>query len=462
MVKLVTFLRRRPLTSFFVVLFLLLLLIVAGNKLTKPAAEVAKGQVVKKVDVYTIGAIPKVKVQAQVQKDGVVTIMAQSSGIVQRVSVREGDKVTKGKNLVSLSTNYQGGNALSLQREIAARGYQNVADTFDAQKDLISKQRDIAGKSADNATQLRDITNKSLDESRSLISLNNDILSSLDSNINSLNASNVGGANDAIILQTKELKSQFASTNNLLNTGLRSAEFQASSDKPPAAIANLQKDIALKQMDIQEKSLDLNRDLGQLQLRLAQVSEALMFPAAPVSGIVQKVNVHAGQSVSPGTPLVTIFNAGGNVSAIARVPRSVASTISRIEASNIRIDEKTFSELPTFVSSEAVDGQLYSVIYAIPEEVQNEIANLAYVEVEIPIGQVDTSSVDPYVPLDAVFQTQDSAFVYVIDGEKAASKKVTLGEVLGQEVAVLSGLSDGDQIILSRNIVAGDSVSTNQ
>jgi hypothetical protein len=85
----VGFIRRRPLTSFFLSLLILFLLIAAGNLLFKQKTDTTpKAPQVKTVQVYNIGEVPKVTVQAQVQKDGVIVVMAQSAGVVQQVNVK--------------------------------------------------------------------------------------------------------------------------------------------------------------------------------------------------------------------------------------------------------------------------------------------------------------------------------------------------------------------------------------
>ena len=43
----------------------------------------------------------------------------------------------------------------------------------------------------------------------------------------------------------------------------------------------------------------------------------------------------------------------------------------------------------------------------------------------------------PFVPLDAVVQTQEKAFVYVVDSKNVArAKKVTLGNIQGRYVEI--------------------------
>ncbi len=452
--------RARPLTAFFVALVVLLGIIVAGNKFQKPGVEVSSAKSPKNVDVYTIGKTPTIKVQAQIQKDGVITIVAQGSGIVQKIAVGEGDTVARGQNLVALSTNYQGGNAPSLSRQLAQVQFQNISDNFDKQKDTIQKQRDLANKNSDNIEQLRQISEKSKDDTNSLLNINQDIVNTLNTNLQNLIGNNTNGQNDQLILATKQQIATFQSAANQLNANRRNLSYSTNTDNSPTQIANLGRDIALRGLDVQEKSLELSKQVAQIQLNLAQVNEALMFPAAVCPGVVQRVHVHVGQMVSAGTPLVTIYNERGNVSAVARVNKNVALSASRIDASNIYIGERVLVQIPRFVSTQATDGQLYSIIYDIGEDYQDDVTNMGYVTIAIPVGHTDSNSVVPFIPVDAVFQTQDSAFVYVVAGQEAAAKKVELGEVVGRDVAVRSGLADGDEIILNRNIVAGDSVTS--
>lgn len=457
--KINRFIKGRPLTAFFVSLAILLLVIIAGNFLTKPKAVVTPPPAPKDVNVYTIGKTPTVKVQAQVQKDGVITIMAQTSGIVQNVAVKEGDAVQRGTNLVSLSTNYQGGNAPSLSRQLAQVQFQNINDTFDKQKDLIQKQRDLADKSSDNTEQLRQISVQNQNDTNSLLSLNQDIVSTLNSNLTNLQNNNVGGINDQLILATKQQISSFQSAVNQLSATSRSLSYTTDTSKNPTQIVNITRDLALEQLDIQQKALELSKKVAQIQLNIAQVAEAQMFPSSPISGVVQKVFVHAGQSVNAGTPLVTIYNAGGNVSAVAKVPQSIARSASKIETSSILIANKVFSTTPSFISTEATDGQLYSIVFDIPEDYQSDLTNLEYVTVEIPVGHSDSNAIIPFIPIDSVFQTQEKSYIYVVKDQKAVAKNIVLGNVLGSDVEVKSGFEDGSQIILNRNIIEGDLVT---
>lgn len=454
-----SFAEQRPLTSLFVVLGILLSLIVAGSILRKSAVEEEIKELPPKiVETYKIGTAPTITIQAKIEKSGVVNIVAQTSGVVQKFHLREGQNVGRGTRLISLSTNYLAGNALSLQRELAESQHQNVENTFDLQKILIDKQKEAAEKTDTNADELRSITDKSLSETRSSIDLNNDILASINEKLTNLEATNVDGSNDELILQTKQLKSQFETANNQLTSALRTAEYQASDDKPAAELANLQREITQKQLELQEKALDLSLETSLIQLKLAQINESLMFPASPIAGKIERIHVRFGQQVSPGTPLVTLSGGEKSLEAIVEVPGRIARQVSKLEESTLVIGFETTSAAPLHISSEVTNGQLYSIVYAIPDNFTNRLDDSSFIRVVIPVGYADTGQSVPFVPLDAVVQTQDQDFVFVLENNKASSRKVSLGAVTGKFVEVRSGLEDENTVIVSRNVVSGDEV----
>lgn len=440
------FIKKKPFTSFLVGLGFLFLAILA-NSLTAPKAmEITKKEAPKEVDVYRIGKPAKTSVLAQVEKAGVVTIVAQTPGIVSNIYVNEGDTVWQGKTLITLSNNYAGGNASSISKELAALQYQNALDTYDQQINLIDKQKEIAQKADGNSDGLRSITDQSLSETRSVIDLNNNILSAIDASL---------AASDDLSL--KQLKSQFLTGNNLLKSGLRNAEFQVAGDKPQAQLSDLQKDVTLGQLDIQLKALDLSLEVSRLQLALVEVSESVMNPSAPYGAIVERVYVYPGQTVNPGTPLVKLAGFKQEVNLVAKVPSVLARRVSNLSDSTIHIDDKEFMAKPDFISHEATDGELYTILFAIPEGYSGMLTNGEYIQIDLSIGVPDTGGAMPFVPIDSVFQTQDNAFVYVVDKDKAKSKNVSLGQVIGGEVEV-KGLAEEDMIILNRNILSGDRI----
>lgn len=459
--KVLSFIDRKPFTSFFIALGILLLVILLGNFLGNLSKkEDTKQALVKDAKIYSIGSSPKVNLSGQVEKSGVFKIVAQTSGIVSSINFHEGNKVGVGQSIITLSSNYQGGNIPGLQASLAQKQYRNILDTYSTQKSLIDDQRSVATQSAASFDKLRDISRQNLDDTNSMIDLNQSILDTLNNQLNVLESGNVGGSNDAQILQTKQLISQLKSGLAQLRASSRGLSFQTDGSNPPSQLSDLQKNITLKQLDLQSKALDLNKELSRIQAAISGIAASFMNPTTPYNGTVDRIYVRAGDSVNPGTPLALISGNNKESSVIVRVPYDIASKISRTEPSTLHLGDSSYDVTPLYISQEATDGQLYSVIYSIPNESQKEITNGTYITVDIPVGYADTSSAIPFIPLDAVYQTQNEAYVLVASDRKAEGRKVTLGTVYGRFVQVLSGLKNRDQVILNRNIIAGDSVKT--
>ena len=115
--------------------------------------------------------------------------------------------------------------------------------------------------------------------------------------------------------------------------------------------------------------------------------------------------------------------------------------------------------LPTFVSRDATNGVLYSVIYQLDDSLAFNLTDATYINVKIPVGVADTTNIDPFIPLDCVIQTQDEAFVFIAENGIAHSKKITLGQIQGRYVEALTGLPKNAQVIIDRNVIDGDKVS---
>lgn len=453
-----------PMQTFFILLGACLALIVIGNILRQPKPAPAESAATpKKVMVYSIGESPKVQVSAKIEKSGVITMVAQTAGIVQAINGTDGGSISRGYQLFSLSTNYQGGTIPSITRAIAQKNKEFVDASFDTQKEMIGKRRDVANAADAQADDYRNITNQSIEGTKSLISLNEEILTSLDGQLAYLESTNVAGANDSAILEVKSAKSGVVSGLNALKSGLRTSEYTQDEDNAPARMSNLSRELTNQQLDIELKALELNRELSGLNLRIAQIAESLMYPASPISGTIERINVRVGDSVNPGTVLATIKGNVTTSTAVALVSQDLANHISRIEPGVLLIGSQRVSVLPRHISSEPTDGVLYSVMFTIPDEYKDAVANKSYLTVELPVSTQKSTYSVPFVPIDAVYQTQNDAYLFI--ASKSAntymveSRTVTLGPVVGSYVEIMKGVSAADQVILDRTVSSGDTVT---
>jgi multidrug efflux pump subunit AcrA (membrane-fusion protein) len=453
------FIKRRPMASFFLVLGLLLIILILGKIFEKQPQEVTAQKMTKAVNVYSLGQGPQAAFQAKIEKSGVVKIMAQATGVVAHISVQEGDSVSKGQQLISLSTNYQGGNAQGVQSAIAQAQYKNALDTYGPQLDLISKQKDVATASAEQAQRTRDIAKDALNDTRGLIDTNQSQLDQINQQLNALKATNPTDPDTIQQIGTLQgTAGQLDASLAQLRNSARTADYQSSNANAPALLSNLQKDISIEQLDIQAKGITLNKEVSGLQADLAAISAALMYPASPFDGTVERINVREGQLVNPGAELATVVAPDGKTTAILLVPLAIARTIYTTESSSLLIHGQYVQVTPTHISSEATDGQLYAVVYEIPEDQAQYLTDGEYISVQVPIGAEPSKPGDPLIPIDAVYQNQENAFVLIYNNGKAETRIVNAGNVYGSYVEVTSGLKNDDKIILNRNVVAGDTV----
>ncbi len=445
-------LRRYPMISFLVLLAILFAIIAAVNLIHAP--EETSDETVdrtKTVQTFSIGQAPRIRVNGQVEKSGVITIVAPAPGVVNSVLVEPGQEIYKGKTVVSLASNYSGGSLPGLQAQIAREQWENMEETYPAQKDIIAKQRELAQKQETQADDLREISASSLNASRDLLELNETQLAAIELSLET-------ATDSAEIEAAMQLKAQLLQGIISLRSQIDQTEYQSNDDNPPAELARLQRDLTLKQLEVQEKSLELNKEVTQLQLRVAQVQAASMYPSAPFNARVERVHVSKGEFVQAGTPLVTIDCDTAVTQVIAKVPGDIAQQVSSMEPSVLLIGSESIELIPDYVSREATDGQLYSVQYTLPLELTDWLTDNSFVSVDLPLGFADTSAVVPFIPIDAVHQNELRATVYVMKDNQATAREVQLGDVQGRFVMIESGLNPGDIVIVDRNVVAGDQV----
>jgi RND family efflux transporter MFP subunit len=172
--------------------------------------------------------------------------------------------------------------------------------------------------------------------------------------------------------------------------------------------------------------------------------------------VVQK-NANAGEFANPGTPLASIMDV------------SVLKAIVYVSETNV-YDLKLGQSAQ--VTSSIFPGKLTKGIvkYIAPKGDENHNYR---VEVEIPNSgykagtyvNVKFSFKKPakalQIPKIALVEGVKNPFVYVVNGNSIAVRKLELGEEVGQNVVVKSGLTPGEKVITSGqiNLTASSKIS---
>lgn len=457
------FVENKPFISFLILIAVIFGLILIGSNLNKPEETTTDNTPnAKEVTVFSIGTAPKISISGQIEKSGVIRIIAQSSGIIQKINVREGQTIDKGTNIASISTNYKGGTAETTQRYIAQKDYVYKKENLDAEKEIIELKRRQAKENAKNLEELRDISRNSEERTDEQIDLINEILDQVEAKIEELVKTNAGGVNDDAILQLKQTRLQLLSSNAQLKNSLALSKQTTNDDSKSEILGEISRDLTLKQLDLEEKSKELALETSRLSLQLSRIYEARMYPSTPISGTVERVFVKQGQAVNLGDTIAIITGSSNSATLVALVSTGIAEKISGLEESIIKTGDTEIALLPTYISNEPTDGTLHSIIYNIPEEYSDLFNNSSYIDIEVPIGYSDSISTFPFIPVDAVYQTQDSAYIYTVamseGNEIAEIRTIELGKVYGSYVEVKDGLSENDQVITNRNVVLNERI----
>jgi RND family efflux transporter MFP subunit len=212
---------------------------------------------------------------------------------------------------------------------------------------------------------------------------------------------------------------------------------------------------AASQAEMEQADTALSTAEAQLQAIEAQIREqevALAYHtvSAPVAGIVGDIPVRVGDSVTRSTVLTTIDQSGGlevyvNVPVQEAAKLKVGLPVHVLDRDGRRLAE----EVVTFVSP-AVDPSTQSVLAKAVLHEADDVRIDQFVRARI----VWTTTPALTVPLVALDRINGRFFVYVVEeGEGGTSvarqRAVELGELVGNDYVVESGLKAGEKLIVS-------------
>jgi RND family efflux transporter MFP subunit len=170
---------------------------------------------------------------------------------------------------------------------------------------------------------------------------------------------------------------------------------------------------------------------------------------APLSGVVGDIPVHVGDYVSSTTMLTTV-DENQDLEAYIYIPTERAAGVRNglgveiLDNSGNPIENTSID----FVSPE-VDNGLQGILVKAPVR-SSTVRNAQLVKARVVWGV----SPRPVVPVLAVTRLGGQAFVFVAQsagGGKfiAHQQAITLGDTIGNNYAVMSGLANGDKVIIS-------------
>ncbi len=237
-------------------------------------------------------------------EEGVVRVIAQQAGRVDRVDVREGEAVARGAPLVAISDPRAGASfddagaaigrhvgekhrALSLQREFMVVATSTEQAAFERRRAALAREMELLDAELEQHRRRAALAAQALVRADNL------------AGVGFLSASALDREKDAALDVAARLEAAKRSRLGF-SRELAAVEFEA-------AAAHARARAQLAALDLQRAALEQERVERELQFRAAIV--------APAPGIVASVLVERGQTVAAGTTLATLIPEGATLEA---------------------------------------------------------------------------------------------------------------------------------------------------
>jgi len=199
-------------------------------------------------------------------------------------------------------------------------------------------------------------------------------------------------------------------------------------------------------------------DQARADVSGSQVYSSFTRIAAPINGVVVSRQADVGYMAAPGTPLLTI-ESGGDYRLEAAVQESQINKIHLGNQVRVQIDALGQQELAGTVveivpaSDPASRTYLVKISIATPGGNQQIIRSGLYGKARFVTGQIQVIT----IPRKAVVERGQLTSVYVVDRSGIARMRlVKTGKSYSDRVEVLSGLGEGEQIVVDGGTAVND------
>ncbi|MDX1672373.1 MAG: efflux RND transporter periplasmic adaptor subunit [Balneolaceae bacterium] len=232
-------------------------------------------------------------------------------------------------------------------------------------------------------------------------------------------------------------------------------------------IKSLYEDSSATQKEFDDISTQLKvaeSNVEGLNSRLAEIEDLLDYTVieSPIDGFVVGRNIEVGDLASPGQPLMAVEEID-NLKVIASVPESQVGLVAVGDTAEIGIRAaKTHitGRVAAVNPSGNRQSRQFEVEFNFPASAANEhgVRPGMYADIQFRKGTFERLT----VPLDALHYRGQLKGIYTVNDENELILRwVRTGKTLGSQIEILSGLTAGEQYILTdgRKLQEGQKVS---
>ena len=204
-------------------------------------------------------------------------------------------------------------------------------------------------------------------------------------------------------------------------------------------------DSALEMTIAKHRQVEARRSQAEAEVTAAHVALGYATLAAPFSGVVTERKADPGSLTTPGAPLLTLEREGN-----LRLEASIDESRLRV----VRIGESVGVEIDGL--NRTVTGRVAEVVPSVDAATRSFIAKIdlpalpglwagMFGRAAFAAGKSEAL----LIPQSAVVERGQIRSVYVVDGDTARLRFVTLGDARHDQREVLSGLTAGGKVIVA-------------
>jgi membrane fusion protein (multidrug efflux system) len=225
------------------------------------------------------------------------------------------------------------------------------------------------------------------------------------------------------------------------------AEARANLDDAESQLQRLE-DLSTRGLSAESDLVAARSRAGAMRARLNSVTARLRdrLIQAPFSGLLGFRQVSPGTMVSPNTQITSI----DDISVIKldfTIPESFIGAMSlgaKVHAKSVSFPDRSFEGTVRTVGSRVDPVTRAITVRAHVENKDRALRPGMLLTVEVVTAEHQAL----VVPEGSVFQVQNRAYVYVVDGDVAHQREIEVGSRRFGVVEVLSGLEEGQQIVV--------------
>jgi RND family efflux transporter MFP subunit len=233
---------------------------------------------------------------------------------------------------------------------------------------------------------------------------------------------------------------------SLLNLQLQAAQIQLKSLQ-----ADLQRTETLaEQQAVQKVQLEKMQHAvasAEIQVKTIQEQLAKTTLRAPFDGVITQKLTETGSFAAPGMPIFVLSDIE-TLRFTFQVSEQDLGFIQDNNTFSVTADvnpNHTFSAKPLFTNAKAGMSNQYTVQVELKNSATNHLKSGMFGRIEI---QHEDEQSRLIIPARALLGSIEQPFVYSIKDEKAYKTPIQFVEHTGKEVIVLSGLDEGDEIVV--------------